>query len=77
MRRILVIRLSSLGDVVLTLPIYKRLRATYPDAHIAALVKDAFADVLRNEPSINEVITLGKGRVTERPLIKKIRAGIV
>jgi len=59
--KILVIRFSSLGDVVLTLPVYKRLRALYPDAYIAAVVKDAYADVLRGETSINEVIVLAKG----------------
>jgi len=57
MRRILVIRLSSLGDVVLTLPVFKRLRAAYPEAYIAALVKESFADVLRGESSISEVVS--------------------
>jgi lipopolysaccharide heptosyltransferase II len=59
--RILVIRLSSLGDVVLTIPVFKRLRDAYPSAHIAALVKEAYADILKEESSINEVITLAKG----------------
>jgi ADP-heptose:LPS heptosyltransferase len=57
----LVIRLSSLGDVVLTLPVVQRLRASEPEAYITALVKEAYADVLKNEPSINEVMTLAKG----------------
>jgi len=61
MQKILVIRLSSLGDVVLTLPVFQRLRSSFPDAHIAVLVKDAYADVLRGESSINEVLTLGRG----------------
>ncbi len=62
MRRILVIRFSSLGDVVLTLPVFKRLRASFPDAYIAALVKEAYADVLLEEPSINEVIVLSNNQ---------------
>ncbi len=66
------IRLSSLGDVVLTLPVYKRLRAAYPDAHIAALVKEAFADVLKGESTINEVIPFEKDE-TLVSLIRKIR----
>lgn len=73
MRKILVIRFSSLGDVVLTLPVFKRLRQTYPHAHITALVKERFADVLREEPSISQVMTLKSG---ERllTLCRKIRA---
>ena len=55
------IRMSSLGDVVLTLPVFKRLRAAHPDAHIVALVKDAYADVLRAENSIDAVLTMGRG----------------
>jgi len=61
MRKILVIRLSSLGDVVLTLPVFKRLRAAYPEAKITALVKDTFSDVLKGENSIDDVITLTSG----------------
>jgi len=60
-RKILVIRLSSLGDVVLTLPVLKRLRAAHPEAHIAVLVKTAFADVLKGEGAVSEVIELAPG----------------
>ncbi len=74
MHRILVIRLSSLGDVVLTLPIFKRLKASYPDAYIAALVKETYADVLKGESSINEVITLAKGE-SLWALSQRIRRG--
>jgi len=38
MRKILVIRLSSLGDIVLTLPVFRALRAAYPDAQLTVLV---------------------------------------
>src|SRR5207302_8845437 len=61
-RKILVIRFSSLGDVVLTLPVFKRLHTAYPDAHIAALVKEAYADILKEEGSVNEVITFAQGQ---------------
>jgi heptosyltransferase II len=62
-RRILVIRLSSLGDVVLTLPVFQRLRELFPKAHLTALTKDAFADVLRGNPAVDEVITLSQGEL--------------
>jgi heptosyltransferase-2 len=59
--KILIIRLSSLGDVVLTLPVFKNLRSSYPDARIVALVKDTYAEVLRGETSIDEVMTFKRG----------------
>jgi heptosyltransferase-2 len=55
-RRILVIRLSSLGDVVLTAPVYKNLRAHWPDARICVLVKPQFAPVLESNPHVDEVL---------------------
>jgi heptosyltransferase-2 len=54
---ILVIRLSSLGDVALTGPVYKNLKAHWPDCRVTVLVKPAFADVLRGDPAVDEVLT--------------------
>jgi heptosyltransferase-1 len=44
--RILIIKPSSLGDVVHALPVLAALRAAYPDAYIAWLVGTAFVDLL-------------------------------
>lgn len=69
--RILVVRLSSLGDVVLTGPVYKSLKAHWPDAHVAVLVKPQFAAVLEGHPGVDEVIRWrGLGDA-----LKRIRAG--
>lgn len=54
--KILVIRLSSLGDVVLTGPVYKNLKAHWPDARVCVLVKPQFAAVLEGHPGVDEVI---------------------
>ena len=54
--KILVIRLSSLGDVVLTGPVYKSLKAHWPDARVSVLVKPQFAAVLQGHPGVDEVI---------------------
>lgn len=53
---ILVIRLSSLGDVALTGPVYKNLKAHWPDCRVTVLVKPAFVDVLRGHPGVDEVL---------------------
>ncbi|MBI4371169.1 MAG: hypothetical protein HY552_02610 [Elusimicrobia bacterium] len=54
--RVLVVRLSSLGDVVLTRPVFAGLRARWPDARLAILVKPAYAPVVQAWPEIDETI---------------------
>ena len=53
---ILVIRLSSLGDVALTVPVYRSLKAHWPGCRITVLVKPAFATVLQGHPSVDDVM---------------------
>lgn len=55
MRSILVIRFSSLGDVILATPIVRQLRRTYPDAIIDVAVNDRFADVWAHNPHVRRV----------------------
>lgn len=54
--RILLIRLSSLGDIVLTTPVIRAVRAHFPKAHIAMLVGKQSADVLRENPHLDEIL---------------------
>jgi len=50
--KILVIRLSSLGDVVLTTPAIKSLKQKFPQSQIFFLAKSQYRDVLKNDPNI-------------------------
>ncbi len=73
--RILLIRLSSLGDIVLTTPAIRAVRARFPDAYIAMLVAKQSADVLRENPHLNGIITfdrLAKDKDT-REMLRVIR----
>ena len=56
--KILLIRLSSIGDIVLTTPLIRRLRALFPHAQIDFVVKEAFAELVRHHPALNTVYTL-------------------
>lgn len=60
MEKILLIRLSSLGDIVLTTPAIRAIRAHYPNAYIAMLVAKQSADVLRQNPHLNEIIQFNR-----------------
>lgn len=59
-RRIAVMRLSSLGDVVLTLPVVEALRSAHPAAEITFWVKEEFADAVRHHPAVTGVRVLEK-----------------
>lgn len=61
-KRILIIKPSSLGDVVHALPVLAALRNAYPDAHIAWLVGNTFAPLLDGHPMLNEVIRFDRTR---------------
>ena len=54
-RRILVIKLSSLGDIVHTLPAVAALRTRFPAAHICWIIKSQWASILEENPDIDEV----------------------
>ncbi len=56
MKKILVINVNWLGDVVFSTPVLKALREANPKAHIACLVISRCEEVLKNNPRINEII---------------------
>ncbi|MDE0396930.1 MAG: glycosyltransferase family 9 protein [Candidatus Poribacteria bacterium] len=58
--KILLIRLSSLGDIVLTTPAIRAVRAHFPDAYIAMLVAKQSAEILRENPHLDEIITFNR-----------------
>ena len=55
-RKILLIKLSAVGDVVHTIPVLNALRRRYPSAQIDWLVTPAIAELLRHNPAISNVI---------------------
>lgn len=59
-KNILVVRTDRIGDVVLTLPVSAVLKKYFPNAKITFLIKDYTKPILKNNPFINEVITLAE-----------------
>jgi lipopolysaccharide heptosyltransferase II len=55
--KILVVRLSSIGDIILTTPLLRSLRAAYPEARITFLIKKQFEELLSASPFVDELIT--------------------
>ena len=59
-KRILVIRLDRLGDVILSTPVLQALREHSPHAFIAMMVRPACQDAVLGHPYLNEVILYDK-----------------
>lgn len=54
--RVLIVKLSSLGDVVHTMPAIQDIRAAFPDVQIDWAVEPAFAPLVRRVEGIGDVI---------------------
>lgn len=56
MEKILVIRFSSLGDVILTTPATRALKEKFPGAELHVLTKRAFSGIFEGSPFVDKVI---------------------
>ena len=74
-RRVLVVRLRSIGDVVLTTPSLFALRRFLPKAQIDILLEDWIAPVLDGFEHVDNVITMQRGRAASRlSVARRLRA---
>ncbi|MDO9464875.1 MAG: lipopolysaccharide heptosyltransferase II [bacterium] len=55
-RKILIIKPSSMGDIIHALPVLATLRKHYPKAEIAWIVKNKFSGLLAENPDLTDVI---------------------
>jgi len=55
-KRILIVKPSSLGDVVHTLPLVHAVKRTAPSCHIGWIIQETFAGILESDPAIDEII---------------------
>lgn len=58
MVKFLVIRFSSIGDIVLTTPVVRCLKQQVEEAEVHFLTKPAFKEILSSNPNIDKVLTL-------------------
>ncbi|MEA3278646.1 MAG: glycosyltransferase family 9 protein [Pseudomonadota bacterium] len=54
--RILLVRLSAIGDIVFASPLIAAFRRAYPQAHIAWLAQPECSALLQHHPDLNEVL---------------------
>jgi heptosyltransferase-1 len=54
--RILVVRLSSMGDVIHALPAVASLKHSFPHSHVTWVIRHRWAPLLENNPFVDEVV---------------------
>ena len=57
-QRILIIRFSSIGDIVLTSPVVRVLRKKFPEADIRFVTKTQYSELVELNPNLNGVFLL-------------------
>lgn len=69
--KILIVRLSAIGDVIHSIPVAYALRRKFPNAHIGWLVEDKAEEILVNNPLLNKVYVLPKKKWKSQGLTLK------
>ena len=84
-KNILIMKPSSLGDIILALPALTTLRKNFPKAKISWLVRPEFAALLENHPHLDHIIPFDRkflGKAWHNPralgnlvsLVRRLRA---
>lgn len=55
-QRILIVKPSSLGDIIHALPVLAELRRAFPHARISWLVAGPFVDLIKGHPQVDDII---------------------
>jgi heptosyltransferase-2 len=71
--RVLCVRFSSIGDVLLTTPLLRVLKRRHPDAELLFVTKRAMAPLVSDNPNVSQVVALEPDqRITD--LARRLRA---
>lgn len=66
--RILLVKTSSLGDVIHNLPVASDIRRRFPEAEIDWVVEESFAEIPRLHPAVRRVLPVAVRRWRKAPL---------
>jgi ADP-heptose:LPS heptosyltransferase len=72
-RRILVIKLRAVGDVVLASIVLDNIRRAFPDAHLDVLTENASAAIVRTHPAVSGTVVYDRKTMSGLDLIRTVR----
>src|SRR5271156_1571046 len=64
--KILIIRFSSIGDIILTTPVIRAAKKSFPNADIYFITKPEYADLVRFNPHLSGVFILSENMFVTR-----------
>ncbi len=73
-------RTDRIGDLILSTPVFQAVKAKFPESHLSVVVSSYAADVLKNNPQVDDVIIddheqKGGGLGEFADLVRQIRKG--
>ena len=71
---ILILRYDRIGDMVVTTPLFRALRTGFPEAKIAVLASESNAQVIENNPNIDEVYVFSKSLISRLLMLVRLRS---
>ena len=72
-KKICIIHLNQIGDLVFSLPLLKALRENFPDASIHSVVKPNLKELLIDSPYVDSITPRESGITAKLELLKTIR----
>lgn len=70
MKNILVVNVNWLGDVIFSSPVFKALKAAYPQSRISCLAAPRVREVLESIPGVDEIIVYDEQGAHRNPFAK-------
>jgi heptosyltransferase-1 len=74
--RVVLVRLSAMGDIIHTWPLAQALKETRPDLQLTWVVEEAFRTMVEGHPAVDAVIPVTTKQWRRRPLARRTRAEI-
>jgi heptosyltransferase-1 len=74
--RIVLVRLSALGDIVHTWPLACALAASEPKPHVSWVVEEPLKPLVEGHPAVDSIFTTNTGRWRRRPFAATTRSDI-
>jgi heptosyltransferase-1 len=75
--KILIIKLSAIGDIIHTLPVLAMVRDSLPDATISWVAEQRSAEILRGNPLIDNLIEVDTRSLRGPRVLERLAAGAV
>lgn len=73
-KNVLVLKYDRIGDMIVTTPILRELKKTYPNMNISVLASEVNKDVIKNNPYIDKIYTNYKNNIfRDFPTLLKLR----